>query len=250
MRKSYWIPWGGDLHEADDNPIGNYVRSNFQGCAADAYTKKIYQQKYGKGKMFFPFSLTFSSISYDKIITTRIPKKDYIRIQVNNSTHESTLEVFSSLEKFKNENIMVTTILSYGNQKWREKILSAGQQIFGAKFLPVVKYVPADAYLKFLAKNDIYIMNQRRPQGLTTAFTAMLLGQKVFMRGEISGYLRDEGYTLYDSGSLASLSFEELCANPAREENKRRAAGRFDEAHVRQCWRNIFEYKPATGILT
>lgn len=243
MQKSYWVPWGGDLHEAPDDPINNYVRSNFQGCAVNAYGKKVYQKKYGEGKAFFPFSLCFSSIDYNKIISTKIPPKSRVRIQVNNASHPSTLEVFAGLAKFKDENIEVTTVLSYGKQEWREKIIAEGKRIFADKFFPVTKYMPPDVYIKFLARNDIYIMNQHRPQGMTTAFTAMLLGQKVFMRNELREYLHDEGYTLYDSNSLDTLSFAELCAHSTQERNRRLAAKRFDETHIKQSWMNIFEHQ-------
>lgn len=72
----------------------------------------------------------------------------------------------------------------------------------------------------------------------------MLLGKKVFMRGEISGYLHDEGYTLYDTRSLRDLTFEQLLDNPAKEENRRLADGRFDPVFQKQCWHNIFAYAP------
>ena len=244
MAKSYWIPWGGDLHDVPSSPVGDYVRRNFQGVAANAYTKEIYQQKHGEGKVFFPFSMTYQSIEFDRIITTPIPKKQYIQIQVNNSAHPSTLEALYSLKKFKDENIVVTTILSYGMTEWSYKIENEGKRIFGDKFRPILKYIPKENYVKLLARNDIYILNQQRPQGMTTAFTSMLLGQKVFMRGDISEYLHDEGYTLYDTRSLPELSLEQLIDNPAKEENKRLAAGRFDPVFQKQCWQNIFEYEP------
>jgi hypothetical protein len=244
MAKSYWIPWGGDLHDIPSTPVGDYVRSNFQGVAGNAYTQKIYQQKHGKGKVFFPFSISFQSIEYEKIATTHVPQKEYVQIQVNNSTHPSTLEVFKYIERFRDEDIVVTTILSYGEQEWQRKILDEGKRIFGEKFCPILKYISKEAYLKFLARNDIYILNQDRPQGMTTAFTLMALGKKIFMRGDISEYLYDEGYTLYDTRSLPELSFEEFCANPVKEENKRLAAKRFDPAFQKQCWRTIFAYEP------
>lgn len=244
MKKSYWIPWGGDLYEAEDEPVGNHVRRNFQGYAGNVYIRKIYEQKFGKSKVVFPFSISYSSIAYDTIISTPIPQKDYVQIQVNNSTHFSTLEVFDSLKKFKDENIRVVTILSYGKQQWIDKILACGEKIFGNKFFPVVRYLPPDAYIKLLARNDVYILNQGRPQGMTTTFTSMLLGQKVFMRGEISEYLFEEGYTIYDTNKLSQLSFEQLLENPSKEKNKILASQRFDENFVRQCWKNIFEYEP------
>ena len=244
MAKSYWVPWGGDLHDVPSTPTDDYVRKNFQGVAANAYTKKIYQRKYGQGKVFFPFSICFESIEYEKIIATPIPKKQYVQIQINNSAHHSTLEAFEFLEKFRNENIRVTTILSYGSINWNAKIIREGKRIFGDKFRPIQDYIPKEMYIKLLARNDIFILNQDRPQGMTTAFTSMLLGQKIFMRGDISEYLHDEGYTLYDTRSIAGLSFEELCANPAKEENKRLVPRRFDPAFQKQCWKALFDYEP------
>lgn len=246
MKKSYWILWGGDLHDAPSTLVDDYVRSHFQGIATNAYSRKIYQQRYGKEKAFFPLGICFESIEYERIVATPVPQKKYIQIQVNNSTHPSTLDAFHSLAKFKDENISITTILSYGMQEWRKKIVDEGKMIFGNKFSPIMGYIPKETYIKHLARNDIFILNQERPQGMTTAFTSMLLGKKVFMRGDISEFWRDEGYTLHDTRSLDTLTFEQLCANPAPEENKRLAAGRFDPVIQKERWQNIFAYEPPT----
>lgn len=246
LEKSYWVVWGGDLHDAPSTLVDDYVRSHFQGIATNAHSRKVYQQRYGKEKAFFPLGICFESIEYERIVATPVPQKKYVQIQVNNSTHPSTLEVLHSLEKFKDENIIVTTVLSYGRQTWQKKILGEGKDIFGHKFYPVMEYIPKDKYIKLLARNDIFILNQKRPQGMTTAFTSMILGKKVFMHGNISDFLHEEGYTLHDTRSLGTLSFEQLCANPAADENKRLAAGRFDPVIQKERWRNIFDYAPPT----
>ena len=244
MAKSYWIPWGGDLYDAPGNPVGDSVRGNFRGVGSDGYTRRVYRQKYGTENVLFPFDICFEPIEYARIIATPIPQKQYVQIQVNNSAHHSTLEALHALEKFKAENILVTTVLSYGGDKWSNKICDEGKRIFDDKFIPIQSYIPPDMYIKLLARNDILILNQHRPQGLTTAFTSMLLGQKVFMRCDMRKYLDDEGYTLPDTRGIPELSFEELCANPAKEENKRLAARRFDPVFQEQCWRNLFDYEP------
>jgi len=244
MAKSYWASWGGDLYDVPSTPTNDYVHKNFQGVAVDAHGKMAYRQKYGEAKAFFPFNICFESIEYERIVATPVPQKKYVQIQVNNSAHPSTLEVFQALEKFRDENIRVTTVLSYGRTTWNHKILSEGHRIFGDKFCPVLNYIPKETYIKLLARNDIYILNQERPQGVTTSFTSMVLGCKVFMRGGTSWHLHDEGYTVYDTQSIPGLSFEEFCANPAKEENQRLAPMWFDPAAHKQCWKNIFDYEP------
>ena len=249
LEKAYWIPWGGDLYNPLIQPNKSlpYVQARVRGVAGNARIIAEYKRRYGsEGKVFLPFNVTFESIPYAEILAQPIPQKDYVQILVNNSAHPSTLEVLRALEKFKDENIRVATVLSYGATQHNQEILELGQSIFADKFFALTEYVPPDEYLKFLAKNDIYIMNQERPQGMTTAFTAMLLGQKIFMREECSGYLSDEGYTIYPTASLPDLSFAELCAlDPAdAEKNRQLADRRFNPKQVAEAWRNIFEYEP------
>lgn len=250
LKKSYWLPWGYDIYETDnDSEMMHYVKGHMAGVAANSRVRQIYAQKYGhygSQPHFFPYNITYESIPYQTIISAKVPRKDYCQILVNNSAHETTLEALDFLKNFRDENIKVYTILSYGDQRWNDRIIKNGKNLFGLKFTPITKFIPPEQYIKFLARNDIFILNQRRPQGMTTFFAMMLLGKKVFMRSELSDYLKMDGYSIGDTQAIPDMSFAELLAATALEKNRELAAHRFDPKHVREFWQTIFDDIPDT----
>lgn len=252
LAKSYWLPWGHDIYETDrDSAEMTYIKGNMAGVAANNRVKRIYLNKFGnteKLPQFFPYNITYESIPYQTIVSTKIPQKDYYQILVNNSAHKSTLEALELMKKFKNENIKIYTILSYGDMRWNNQILKKGKDLFGENFIPLTKFIPPDQYIKFLARNDAFILNQGRPQGMTTFFAMMLMGKKVFMRSELSDYLKMEGYNVGDTQAIPEMTLTELLEPVGKERNRELAAQRFDPTHVRNFWQTIFDYKPAKNI--
>lgn len=252
LQKSYWLPWGYDIYETDnDTEMMSYVKGHMAGVAANNRVRQLYTEKYGHyghTPHFFPYNITYESIPYKAIISTKVPLKDYYQILVNNSSHETTLEALGFLKGFRNENIKVYTILSYGDHQWDEKIIKKGKDLFGDKFIPVTNYIPPEQYIKFLARNDVFILNQRRPQGMTTFFAMMLLGKKVFMRSELSEYLKMDGYSIGDTQAIPEMSFAELLQVSEPDTNRRLAAQRFDPTHVRKFWETIFDDIPAKKL--
>lgn len=241
QKQTYWVIWGADLYNAQRNIKNDYVRSHFKGyittCDVDETIKK-----YGTNKNFYSAECIFP-INIEIIKKAEIKPHDYIQIQINNSCDESIFEILNILEKFKNENIKISAILSYGNMEIRDEIISKGKEIFGDKFEPVLEYMSPTDYVQHLAENDILIMNQKRQQGFGNIIASMALGKKVFLRSDVStfGYYTKEGLRFYDTKLLPNLLYDEFINdNYAQENEKKIEETLFNEIYMKHQWEKVF----------
>ena len=176
-KKAYWQIWGGDLYEAPRDEKNDFVRKNCFGYLTiegdrlfleKKYNTDIRERVYSAGAYTFPVTLEMVNNAKDSL-----RPQDSIVIQINNSCDKSTLEILDTLSRFKDENIIVKTVLSYANLDFKEPIIQKGKEIFGEKF----KYIdtilsPAD-YAKYISENNILILNQNRQQGVGNSYLAL-----------------------------------------------------------------------------
>ncbi len=212
LAKTYWFIWGGDLYSAPNNKKENYVRSNVAGILT-AFDKEVYETRYGSCKEYF--DITYPHDMDETMLVEQDPK-DYVHIQINNSADVTTLEMLDILSKFKDENIKISTILSYktvGDDDAKLKIMKKGYEIFGSKFNPIIEFMSREDYANHLASVDIYISNQNRQQGNGNASFICSLGHKVFVKSDTSVYKKYNplGIRYYDTYDIPNMSFEEFC---------------------------------------
>lgn len=232
LKKSYWAIWGGDLYNAPRDEKNDYVRRNFKGYLNDI-DREYALNKYGMKDNFFKIFYNFP-ISKTMLNSTKSEPHDSIRIQVNNSCDETTLEVFDMLSKFKDENINITTILSYGKLEHKQDIIKKGKEIFNEKFEYVEELMSPFDYANHLAQNDILILNQRRQQGVGNTLASLYLGKKIFIREDVSTnkYLNNEGIKIFNTNDIPNMSFEEFTEYNNSLEAKREVTKYYDDKYL------------------
>lgn len=240
LKKSYWVIWGGDLYNAPRDKKNDFVRQNFKGYIGDV-DKNIAIQKYSVSdlfhKMFYKFPLTKDIL--DKTVQNN---KDYIKIQINNSCDESTLDMLDILSKFKTENIKITTILSYGKLEYKNKIIQKGKKIFKDKFEFLENLLPHEDYAKYIAQNDILVLNQNRQQGLGNVLASLYLGGKIYIKKSISinQYLNNENIKVYNSEEIDKLNFEQFITYSQKEQNRENVKKFLDDEYLAGLLREVF----------
>lgn len=233
LGKSYWMVWGGDLYGAVRDEKNDFVRKNVKGYIGDL-DKDYMIEKYGVAdKPFYKAFYNFP-ISKEMLDKTTNQPRDYVRIQINNSSDESTLEMLDVLAKFRHENIRVTTVLSYGKLEYKDLILCKGYEIFGEKFEPVEKFMASQDYAQHLAQNDILILNQNRQQGVGNTLASLGLGKKVFIRSDVSvnTYLNNEKIRVFNSDDIIKTDFETFVRYDEKEQTLENVAKYFSEAYL------------------
>ena len=242
--KAYWLIYGGDLYEAPRDEKNDFVRRNFKG-----YINKIDEQyakiKYAIAKDFLMGSDFFPTLA---IKPNNVQKNSSTtRIQINNSSDDSTLEILHQLSHFSLEDIEITTILSYGDNDAKDKIIKTGKQLFGQKFSYLEDFLPPEDYVNYQAACDILILNQKRQQGYGNTLKALLLGKKVYIRSDVSTYnfLKQMGAKIYDSINIPHESWDSLIHFPAEEglQNANVISNTYSLENTKNIWQNIFNHK-------
>lgn len=97
--------------------------------------------------------------------------------------------------------------LSYGDARYREKIVELGTELFGDQFQPVTDFMDFDQYAALLQSCSMMVMNHKRQQGAGNIGIGMYLGAKVFVNpcSPLYDYYKETGLTIY---SLAELEQE------------------------------------------
>lgn len=259
-KKMVWSIWGGDVYFykyksnslkdtlieflrkiiiAKIPVISSYIKGDYDEVV------KIYNSsaKYIKAK--YP-----SPIEEEKILKFANRNKqnaDCISILVGNSADSSNehIAAFNLLQKFKDENIKVFSVLSYGgNTNYTDSVIQSGKKIFGDKFKPILDYMNFEDYLSFLGSIDICVFNHKRQQGLGNVYILLALQKKVFMDSSISSfrYYHELGIKIYDTKKIDKFSFEDFKHQEKQEtiNNQNLILNDISEKTIYKEWKNVF----------
>lgn len=243
LGKSYWMIWGGDLYNAPQGEVVDYVKSHFHGIITDTDGDDlVYARKYGNCEEVCRAGYTFP-ITKQMIDSVKQIEKSFLRIQINNSCDYSTLEMLDVLSRFKDRRFKIRVIHSYGDMKFQAAIEKKGLEIFGDDFEVISKYMTPFEYAQTMAENDILILNQNRQQGLGNCFAALALGVKVYIRSEITTFrhFTEKGVVVHDTNQIAKITYEEFVKKEALEveENRKAAEPFFDGRYLYNLWKPI-----------
>lgn len=239
--KAYWCMWGGDLYNAPRDAVNDFVRKNFYAYIG-LMDREYALNKYGMRDNFYGANYIFPTLFGNNDVN--VTKQSHpIRIQVNNSADDSTLEMLDVLSKFRAQDLEIYTILSYGKMEYRDQIIARGTELFGDKFNYLGDYLAPDEYKEFVKKNHILILNQNRQQGVGNTILNIQYGNKVFIRGDVSTYkyLNEvDGVKIFDSRKIGDMTFDEFIRNDYVAQNRKNIRNRTDESVIAQRWGNIF----------
>lgn len=157
------------------------------------------------------------------------------------------IEVFRTLSRIQlPASSKIVVPLSYGDARYREKIVELGTELFGDQFQPVTDFMDFDQYVALLQSCSMMVMNHKRQQGAGNIGIGMYLGAKVFVNpsSPLYDYYKETGLTIYSLGELeqelsegvAGLSADSASRN---REILQRERGR--EAHLRKTEKLIAE---------
>ncbi|GAD02752.1 TDP-N-acetylfucosamine:lipid II N-acetylfucosaminyltransferase [Agarivorans albus] len=250
--KVYWQMWGGgDLDiptKAQSRTlwyrITKKVKGRFSGYVSYLPGDyKLAQELYGSKGEFFE-ALMYESNTFNEVELNKL-NDGIVRIQVGNSADSANnhFEIFNKLEKFKDENIEIYCILSYGEKPWSpgwaQKVIKRGEDLFGHKFIPVIDFMSFEEYLGFLGKIDIAIFAHKRQQAMGNTISLLGLGKKVYLRSDVTSWelFKDIGVKVFDVNEL-SISTINSCDQQA---NIEMIKSNFSKEKYHQQLRDLFE---------
>ena len=256
--KILWSIWGGDLYNYHLAPtffsrvnefftslfikrlrfIGTFIDEDFQLC----------QERYKLSAKLF-------KCSYPGTVNTDWlkDKHDYVlhtsnvKIQIGNSADPTNnhIDVLKSLAKFKDENIELILILSYGGScEYIEEVKKIGIELFQNKITFIESYMNQIEYYKLLKSIDIAIFNHNFQQGIGNIKLLLSILKKVYVK-EITTtyeYYKRKEFKIYPSESIDKISFKELKEfdSSYAEKNRELMRTELDEGKMMEEWGIIF----------
>lgn len=261
FKKMVWSLWGGDVYfyQLQSQSIKHKLFELFRKIVISkiptiSYWVKgdydvistVYKSKAIAYQAKYPSPVNLEDI---KNISIKEKNTNEITIIVGNSADpfNEHIAVFKMLEKFKNKNIKICSILSYGNEKYKNKVIKSGKNIFQDKFLAITDYMSFDEYLSFLNNSDICILNHKIQQGLGNQLLFLALNKKLYINAYTTPFKHYKALDIdvFDTESILSLSFDDFVyqEEKSKTKNKVNILESMSEKVIAKEWQNIFNSK-------
>ncbi|MCY1532519.1 TDP-N-acetylfucosamine:lipid II N-acetylfucosaminyltransferase [compost metagenome] len=140
-------------------------------------------------------------------------EKPNILIGNSATSTNNHLDVFKILLKYNLSGKKLIVPLSYGDEKYKSLIVSAGYKYFGSTFDPVLDFMPLDQYNNKLSTCGIAIMNHYRQQAIGNIISLLSQGCKVYLSKFATSYpyFKRLGFFIYSvEDDLLTASFNNL----------------------------------------
>ena len=246
LKITYWSIFGGDLYNCSNNYKANYVKSNVKAIIT-VFDEQEYNKQFGE-KLCFKIIYPDNCLSNIEMKKKKI-KGECINILANHCADPSTIDILNNLYKFKDENIKITTIVSYGtvNKKNRKKdIIKLGYKLFKDKFNPITKWLSIEDYSKLMEQQDIIILGMQRQQGIGNLRLCTVSGAKAFLNAKnpIYSSLKEIGLSIYNANIIPDMSFDSFINydDNRRLINRNIFIERAKPEYIQGLWNKVFDY--------
>lgn len=149
------------------------------------------------------------------------------------NNHLDVLDLLSNLDLGDSK---VIVPLSYGNQKYRNIILSKGSELLQRNFYPLTSFLGKDEYNDLLSTCGFAIMNHYRQQALGNILPLLWIGAKVFLnkRSPVYSYLKRMGFIVFSVDDLKNDLSLVMATLPEqdRELNRNLVSSTFSKKNV------------------
>lgn len=171
-------------------------RANF--CAV------LYKEEYEFIKERITTNLQYLKFSYYPIqlmIGNTEARISSSNILIGNSASDTNnhIEAFKLLKDLPIGDKKIIVPLSYGEPRYRDRIVIKGLKILKDNFYPLMDFMPLHHYNQFLEQCGIVVMNHYRQQAVGNVVTMLWMGAKVYLdeRNTLFAYLKRIGVTVH-----------------------------------------------------
>lgn len=169
-----------------------------------------------------------------------------INIQLSHSgwQHNNHFKSFELLEKFKNENIMITCPLCYGDEQYIKNVILRGKEIFGDKFNYFTELLPIDIYNQMVNDADVFVTSADVQTGLFAVSSALSGGAKIFVGNNIYDSFKADGIRINHVDLLKDMDFKTFSKPISKEDfenNKEKYLQSYGRISNIEKWLNIMK---------
>ncbi len=136
------------------------------------------------------------------------------------------LEALDHLSRMDLRGRRVLTPLTYGDPRYRDRVVDRGRELLGDSFDPLLEALPFEQYLDRISRCDVVVMNHNRQQGLGNVGIGLYSGAHLYLspRNPLRAFLERSGLDVLDLGSAESLP-----VGPVGDDTLRRRRARMGE---------------------
>ena len=280
-RKIVWIVWGHDLYEnkkrIHSSQIisesihsikkilrGTYIKefherkhraiviADFKAIGIGyKYDEKMIRKKYGKDikVVYGPYfsKTTEENVNRLRKMHSTKSNSEPVNILLGHSgfeflEHEKYLKLLS---KYKNENMNIHLILSYGASTERiNKLRKLAYSLFGKEKCTIMeKMMPKVQYYEYLTKMDIAIFPFKHQSALGNTKRLAYMGVKLYLhpRGVLFKGFKDSGVKVYNCLDIGRVSFEKFCQNDISVDINAPLFETFNYQKNIEAWRQLLQ---------
>lgn len=193
-----------------------------------SYDEKMIRKRFGK-KVHVAFGPVFSNNStlytYENLRKEHLARhSSEVNVMIGHSgfpfhNHEKSLRL---LRKFKEENIHINLVLSYGASKDRvKKVSDLAIQLFGSEKVTILtEKLPYADYCRFLASMDIALFPFVHQSALGNTKKLAYVGVKLYLnpKGALAQGFLEGGVKTFDYNKIRKETWEEFSMLPAPPE--------------------------------
>lgn len=183
----------------------------------DYFAPVIYEDYLMVKNSINDFSAEFCSLNYG-ITHDRLTSEHFKDIKVNGNNilvgnsatfTNNHIEVFKKLKDMGVKDRKIIVPLSYGDDYYKNVVISEGRKCFGNDFKPLCEFVDIGEYVRLISSCSVAIMNHLRQQALGNIIIMLYLGAQVFVRDE-NPLKRFFNRNEIETGSINTISFLDL----------------------------------------
>jgi len=266
-KKLVWIEWGFDLYEKkpEKGSIKNRIKYMVKHAVKGSVPYVVgifppdcdyYKSQYPRSKAvvcYAPYcgaKVDDEFLHYTRDCQLQKTRQDndtvYIQIGHYALNRLNHIEVLKSLEKWKDENIMLFLPLSYGNAAYADEVQQYAETMFPGKTIVLRKMMPKEDYFRLTQRIDIAVFNTTRQCGLSNIQRLIFRNVKLYMdeSSVMYRFFKGSGVPVQSYQLLKNQDFEEFTA-PAETTEAEKFADylRFlsDSAYRMNFWKNIYD---------
>lgn len=246
--KVAWICWGGDSYfERDSDVVKNILNKVKHAYATKEPTvriKNVYEIPVKCTNIIYTYTSLNKQICMNSI-KENFDRSDTIYILLGHSAaeygnHQFGLEL---LKKYKDENIRIFCPLSYGSEIYRNQVIKTGKEMFGDKFVPMLKFMEHNVYCEFLNTIDVAVFPMTRVAAGTTLNYLNAIGTKIYMSIEMINNFSNLNLKAKNILDIEKNTFEEFVTHSVLDIEKRLENIKKLNNRVVTEWKKIIEDK-------
>lgn len=270
IRKKYiWCVWGHDLYTDHGEAFGikekiksilrkvgdiiiafeiRWYRAIGIGFKYDALEiKKRFKDKVEIIFCPYPTGTELNKIKeIEKTNRNVLNKKTKIMIGHSAFPYLHHIEMLDKLSFYKNEHIIISIPLVYGNATYGNEVEKYAKEKFGEENVEIIKdRLNIYEYIKYIQTIDILIADQKHQTGLGNLYYAMFFRKKIFLNpsGKFKQFFILEGIEYDSTDKLGIINFEELTSTfSSLEKGYEYSKFILNEKTWIDMWKDTFNY--------